>query len=469
MSGQTVCFSVTGEFVTRHARELTLEGAWREAIEFLTLGIDGLDTDTALSVIKGDKRFTGTNTIALEDDFESGEYIRDIKAKYAGILKAGRAYCQPYAYVSCYGEQDVQNVYKTLRPIDPFDQEDKEQIARQRSLYYADDQESDESFVLRIGRREYSVLFRKVEKPLWGDHFSDPQKALDDFVDKNGMLGLSERGTPTETSCDSLQSMRNTGAPVDDKEECGASPVPVSVDMDTGMKKDLEQELREEVVRRANSQEDGWLLLDLEYQVNGEAVTEQLAVPRTPFVRWAIRTASLNVEPPEWDNVSPPEFKMPGDSIDHTDWLLGAGIDLDEWADKLESPRLNALDRAAWDKFYEIQEEYMTVNAARLYGSGSYTGTVVHAGIDQEYEQDNPVLVLPHGGVEYYNTMVFTARRNGGRVAVIVERGGENCHLVTNAREKDIMILMVPGAREKLRQGERVMVDADFAIIKKNK
>lgn len=101
---------------------------------------------------------------------------------------------------------------------------------------------------------------------------------------------------------------------------------------------------------------------------------------------------------------------------------------------------------------------------ANLCGQGVFRGRVVHGAMDREYGPD-VVLVLPHAGEEFYTTMAFTARRNGGRLAVIVERGGAGAHLVVSANEKNgsggsIAILLNPKALTLLPEGAWVDVDA---------
>ena len=101
---------------------------------------------------------------------------------------------------------------------------------------------------------------------------------------------------------------------------------------------------------------------------------------------------------------------------------------------------------------------------ANLCGQGKFRGRVVHGGVDREYGPD-AVLVLPHAGEEFYTTMAFTARRNGGRLAVIVERGGSGAHLVVSANEKNgsggsIAIMLIPKALTLFPEGAWVEVDA---------
>lgn len=80
-----------------------------------------------------------------------------------------------------------------------------------------------------------------------------------------------------------------------------------------------------------------------------------------------------------------------------------------------------------------------------------YKGIVIHAAIMQEYNVENPILILPNGDIQYYETIIFTLRKNK-QLVVILEKGGQNCHLLVNSREKNnITILHLPNALSILK------------------
>lgn len=88
-----------------------------------------------------------------------------------------------------------------------------------------------------------------------------------------------------------------------------------------------------------------------------------------------------------------------------------------------------------------------------------YTGIVIHAGIMQEYNIENPILVLPNGDIQYYETIVFNLRKHK-KLIVILEKGGQNCHLLINSREKNnISIYHLPNALKLLENNKKVNIN----------
>lgn len=63
-----VHFSVTGEFVTRIARNLWAEGEHAKAIRLLVNGVQGFAECMALDVVTGRKKLVGTNDLKLVKD-----------------------------------------------------------------------------------------------------------------------------------------------------------------------------------------------------------------------------------------------------------------------------------------------------------------------------------------------------------------------------------------------------------------
>ena len=101
---------------------------------------------------------------------------------------------------------------------------------------------------------------------------------------------------------------------------------------------------------------------------------------------------------------------------------------------------------------------------ARISGgaTGKIRGRIVHAGIDRDYGSatDPVILVIPHGGVEYYTTVVSSARLCG-RVGVVMASGGATCHLAINVNEKagSVALMLLPDALSKLPDGAMATLD----------
>lgn len=73
-------FSISGEFITRFARERFCEtGDVQTGIDILTKALSGFPNDLAREVVKGKKKLVGINEVFVEDDDKEIEPYRWIK------------------------------------------------------------------------------------------------------------------------------------------------------------------------------------------------------------------------------------------------------------------------------------------------------------------------------------------------------------------------------------------------------
>lgn len=94
-----------------------------------------------------------------------------------------------------------------------------------------------------------------------------------------------------------------------------------------------------------------------------------------------------------------------------------------------------------------------------------YEGTIIHGKQMTEYDIENPILVFPNGNVEFYETIVYTLRKNK-KLVVVVEKGGPNCHLLINAREKqNLSVLHLPFALQKLSNNSKASINLKNSVI----
>ena len=99
-----------------------------------------------------------------------------------------------------------------------------------------------------------------------------------------------------------------------------------------------------------------------------------VSVPRAPFERWALKPVGLDHLAPEWRPVSPPDLKLQNDNRDHSDWMVGSGLDPFAWHGHGEDRR--RLREAGYEAMYALQEERAKVRHAVLAGSGAVSGPV---------------------------------------------------------------------------------------------
>jgi len=366
MKERTLNFTITGQFLTDMAREYVLDGDSQGAINFLREVLSGIDLDTVVEILIGNEKLVGNSDDGVYLEYEESDtkdaYVEQLNQTFAGILKVGRKFYQPYAIVKSFGEKDIQYHFNLLGEFPETDS-----IGKRRALYYADN-EDDKVYVLDSGEKpDMPVLFCEVDLPFFISPFKDSQEAFNDFMKKRPG-SLEERGfMETYGGCAEVcVDEEKQEVKPEENEEYEEKTVKFE-DKINEPEIDQEENFRRLVIEQANSQENGWLSLPipknyLEYDYVEEDMSEEdieyIQVPYAPFKRWALSTIGYPPTIPEWKNIAPPNFKMFGDNQDHTDWILGAGIKLDDWIMKREYPRLDAIDRAAFSKLVEFGEEF---------------------------------------------------------------------------------------------------------------
>lgn len=177
-------------------------------------------------------------------------------------------------------------------------------------------------------------------------------------------------------------------------------------------------------------------------------------VPKGAFEQWALRaTHGAHLAAP-WRVVSRPGAKLSGaDDAYHTDWVLGAGVALDDYDPE------DDLAKAADAARARLQKERLGFEAAVLSGNTVVQGTVVQPQSPDETVPPGSIVVLGGSGVEW-GPLLETA------AAFVVEVGGQSAHLAKNARaDGDVPVLRVQDARRKFPPGSRVRIDCTRGLV----
>lgn len=191
--------------------------------------------------------------------------------------------------------------------------------------------------------------------------------------------------------------------------------------------------------------------LDKAWGRNGNIPAGKVQVPRAPFLRWAFAKMKMYedfLQP--WQNVCPSGMKMPLDNQDHTDWVVGAGLDPAN-RELLYYP--SPLADAAMNKVRDLQNEFSEAGRGiTVLVDGPWaSGRVVH-GKPNLPSEEGSVVVLPNLHPKY---LVSTAHA----CAVITEEGGATAHLAQIGRDRLLPMVRISGALEKYTEGVEVIVD----------
>lgn len=440
---QKLHWTITGEFVTRMARDWVLERRWDDSIRWLKDSLIGVEYNHIMAILEGRAKLVGDSHAGIfleeENPEDAKEYIDGYMFLYGGIYKRYENHYQPYAVVRDYGPTDI--------VVDkPWNLRESNLHHKNRAMFYAYHPSTDECFLLHYskvsGPIEMNILWERVDKPpLWVKTFSEPQEALDAFLKYHQNLTVTGysatfpggRGDNFIAPSTWLKKRLNKEEQkkLDETEE-------------ERYIKEVE-ELRAEIL--AKSIECIILNVDgLEYRV-----------PREPFENWALRRTSGHHLAMPWIPVSPPAFKMYGDDPYHTDWVIGAGLPADEIYHKHD-----AINKAAYQELLRIQIEKLNFKCAVLNGTGKVHGVVVHPVKDQRVDADS-IIVIPNASADYYISML-TACENG-KGAVITETGGALCHLANQARELGARIIQIPEALTRFPVRTKLIVNCDIGEV----
>lgn len=147
---QQVHFSISGRFISEHAREIMLEGEWQDGLAILEY-VENLNYDDRIAILKGEKILVGwdkhgKNTLRLVPERRHKSISKKINYLYAGTVRSRPGYWRPYAFVSNYGPEDI--------GCEP------------RAMHYADDRQKDKCRTIQHPKMgNIAVLFHRIGNP----------------------------------------------------------------------------------------------------------------------------------------------------------------------------------------------------------------------------------------------------------------------------------------------------------------
>lgn len=456
---RVAAFSISGEFLTELAREHVTNGEPQRALHFLTDSLEGISADQAASLLQGKTRLTGNSAsgdIELVDedpeDPQVREYAERLERQWRGIFRYNNKLYRPYAEVTVWNRDDwhfsLQVSAGQFGHVHTVgNQKDWKLI---RSAFYAEDPAND--LVVATADSIFLCSYLAAEPPYWVHISTEPPEVfVRDYARK---YGLPETGAETQPSDlapvlhgISVTAKRNEPSQEELEEDAEA----------------YDERLRGYADRVLEQADAGAGYLELSVSGVEGAAPRLFKVPKAPFLHWAFRGVDcerFGVELPAWSPVCPQGLKMGADDPHHTDWLLGAGLDLDD-AYGTDSP----VASAAYALLHKLRTEQLRTECSVLTGKGSAYGTVVRPQPGERVPAGS-IAVIPFAGPQYQAALESACVNGQG--AVLCETGGRLAHLVLVGRELDARIVMQPGAMARYQEGDRLFVDCDAHHIEVN-
>lgn len=407
MSNESVHFSVDGEGLTNLARNAMLserpDVAWRLVAKGL-IGDDGGGESVAEAILDGRLKLVNDpadpNLLSAVDD-RAADYQRTLHYIYAGRVRIHGCWWRPVATVTRFSVAAKKNASTQLE-MNPELSPGELQHAWSRlcAEWFTDPGE----MLLLIGNR-WTVWEPCGEPPFWWTPIASATAGFEDAVQKG--RPVVERGFEM-SSADVLDAIQKR-AQEDSKTAERAFQEKRALDH-----KERLQQIAEEV--RQQAADDTFVLRTSE--------GEEFTIPRAPFWHWALNRTDLAHHAPPWEPISPTGLKLMLDDPYHSDWMLGAGIEL-------SSSYNTPVARAATNAMFALQEKLGDFEVVVLVDHGEVVGTV---GVE--------IAVLPNLSPTYAEVAMNEELR-----AIIAEEGGAMAHLANVGRERGLTIIRVPNAR----------------------
>lgn len=438
-------FSIAGKDLTRIVREVMLSDAPAKAWRILTTGLRGEGIEkVAQDVLSGKKRLTGDSSkgigVATESPKVRTAYEKQLQFIYAGRLKLADGWVRPVARVTNCGPDDMKNSHN--KPVYRLNDRGLKSGFVNREWHYCGPKE--------VILDEVWIFAPCGERPFWWPENRTPQEAREEATAAGHVF--EERGWyqwyGTDEGDEEGEGVSNLLGDAEDDEEAYEEA-----------QARVEAEIREARYARQDAQREKEIA-DLRARILAQAAGDLITlswedgeaqVPRAPFLHWCFsRRRTLQHLAPAWEPVCPSGLKMPLDDQYHSDWMVGAGLDLYDYHNH---PSYNAAIRLMGELQQQMGDRKVTVlvEGAKVYSK------VVHPKIGQKVPKGS-IVVLPHLSPKYLSVTVDAA-------AVISEAGGATAHLAQIGRDRRLPMVVVANARQLFPEGFTVSVDTENGIV----
>lgn len=477
MTTESVCFKIEGEWLSSFARTLVVEGKWMKALRVLQEDV-GLSYEQGIKLLRGRADLVGVNEFELVDISDDDQIAKDMDAKmdwlYGNVFEHNGRHWKPYAYVTRLNHADFDfakkwtnsntlGVYTGLAEPKSYGGV----YLYRRAFAYANNPSND--LVLHIGK-QVPILCEAVDPPpMW---IIAPKDGVAHIIQRyeNGKLNhLEERGANADEEIslpnNEDDDLEETESPADQYHRIQQRNQELEkIESERVVQRVLEIiDIRKKVTEQADKI-GGWITLDLTKQPGyaEDVHPKSIRVPKNPFLHWALRRfdfEGMGKSPPPWDLVSYSGMKMMMDDPYHTDWWIGAGLDLDNAYERRGDSLETIANSAAFSEMFEINREWSKSDFVILAGCGSDVNVYaeIHHPKPNKTVPAGSIAVVPHAGPEYQNAMMSANKKDkhGNRGMIICETGGKLAHLAVVGREMECNVLMVPNALKKFKTGSR--------------
>lgn len=412
----TIRIRLSGEALTERLRSFMEsdrpDSAWRAMVDGFDLMIAA---EHGPGIFDGTHKFTGDETgMDVEPDLDSADYRKTLAEVYGGRFYLNGGWYRARAKVKSYGPEVEGDAVKG------------------RKTAYDQAQEHAEAGEIVWAVPGHGLVIFEPTNPLphWYKPYRNVQEAVGATIAARGELetvGWEDRPEVKEFRV--LSSYRGTSDPT--VKAIVAARMGNTDHMTDRMIEEALPGWRKEILSQAGAE-----TIDL---VDRDGV-KQATVPRAPFLRWALLHTDHREAAP-WREVCPSGLRLGTDSPCHSDWIVGAGINIETYDPD------GAIQNAAYFTMGQLQGQYREMPVP----AHEYSATVLAPGEDVTGFVGMDVIVLPNMSPDHSDRVIAAK-------AVITERGGALVHLAIVAREAGVPMVLVQNAMTLFRPGTMVRV-----------
>jgi phosphohistidine swiveling domain-containing protein len=427
---EVLSFSVEGEYITNHFRNLLLEGSWQKALTGLQQSLISQNEDgkvinypyeDSIRMLMGKEKLIGVDSeIELIKDDKEEEILTSLNEKYNSLIRINDSWYTPYAYVNtCIQGTD---------------------LASQRALIYANNPNEDIVLFSFIHDSNYAILCERSfnEPPIW----------LFDLYSKNTLelaikssYSFSQRGLERDQHFDDIIKYQRL------------DPYEDFVLAEEDFREDLKEEilfkqLKDKIISQAK-QKGGFIEVKLEDN-------RTFMVPKAPFFNWSLKMSyKENLNKMDWDIVSPKGLKMNGDDPQHTDWVIGMGIKPDSfYKDSILSEHMSTFAFKLFRLFNQLP-------FIKISGSGIISGNVkfIDSSTDLSSFSKNSIFVIKDSSIDYFPVLNYLSS-DGCLIALY---GNQASHLAINSSELNVNFIIKSDL--DINDNDYVYIDLDKGVF----
>lgn len=459
----SVSFNIDSSAIIEHARLQVLSKDWRGALKLL-IGTDPehITMELALGLLEGRLDMKGSTANADMCIFEADPknpqilgYLDTLGFQYAGLYREGDNVYQPEYKIGVLGPEDYEPLLELSEQCEWYD----DQFLKARILHYANETRfatfpTDRGNTIRMEFRdatrpeEMAVIWKQVsDYPLWITPHTDPYEAIEAYVERRTLQEtgawsevLDKKRSDPKAYAAYLMDRTNRLTPEEEQDK---------YDVEDMLRADGITQLRKEIIEKAGPQDgEGWLKLPIyklkspqekgqQAEIDTSAFDRFLLVPKLAFYKWSLDNVpgvELGIHD-EWRSVCPTGMKMPNDNPYHSDWVIGAGLDLDAFYDKER-----AIELSSYHYRMEVVSELASFDFIPLSKSDrQYVSGKVRLLQPGETLKKGQIGVIPHAGVEYDAALRSASQHKS---ALICATGGKLAHLAVVGREMNVPVVM---------------------------